>query len=976
MDDHFNLNNKIFKTLERDRVKEVWLDFMQQLSGDVWTDYNDHDPGITIMEQLCDSMSKLNKRASIPIQNLLNSQSKKKRDEINNAFFDAVEILPANPVTMDDYRVLIIDRVQYVRNAWIETVRDNLEGIEGLYKILLQIDENARTDEGIRKIKEEVFSLFNDHRNLCEDIESIQILDIEKIEVFADIDIGSEVVAEELLAEILIKLEEHLNPSIQYHTLEELIEKGYSVDEAFDGPPPVHGIILKSDLRGMTSEVYVSKLIEIVQGIEGVRRISYFKVEKNGIPVDGDVIPIKQNTYPVLNMDTIDDRFTESADYPMQFYRGALNYEIDLNTANQLLYSMYAHYKKGYRMKMLYHEKDFPSTITLDEVSTYNSIQNALPLTYGVNELGLPDYVKSTRERLAMVKQLRGYLLFFEQIICNYLAQLSNVRNLFSTNKDIEQTYYSQVPDELPGIIDIMNANTLEAFKEKVDKVTREFDPFVERRNRFLDHLLSRFGEQFSTDFLLKVSNYVGLGSNESLHPDMELINAKIEFLNNYIDISKNRGKGFNYLAHSLESWNVSGIEKRATLLLNIKDSGNASLSVGYDQKAIDDFEKLENFLTYVPKDTIEGRINLEKVSDIESDFGLDLDNLDEGLKDELDRLRESLGQQDEDSDENGAKNEVKVEETIDYSKQFVFRADSQKELISNLMSHGILSHNYIILPSKNKKTFSIYYKGLKKLGVFKVREVNTKLACKVEIEKLITYLNEFNKLSEGMHVIEHILLRPQAKDQYGFVLVDDQDVLLLESYEFGEIDQQRTYAQEIINVGTLADNFSIRTDENNKYVVTLMDNYDQLIAKHPQSFDNSEDAQEKILDVIDFIRSFKNSDVSIFDNIKFRNKERSGLKTIKDYYSLSMSVILPKWPTRFQNSDFKDLIKNIIVLNAPVYIHIDFVWLDADEMVVFEDIYFDWLQERIKIEPLQPDLDEKAQKVLLYLVEKIESSK
>ena len=36
MKEQFNLNNQIAKTLERERLKEVWIEFMQQLSGDVW----------------------------------------------------------------------------------------------------------------------------------------------------------------------------------------------------------------------------------------------------------------------------------------------------------------------------------------------------------------------------------------------------------------------------------------------------------------------------------------------------------------------------------------------------------------------------------------------------------------------------------------------------------------------------------------------------------------------------------------------------------------------------------------------------------------------------------------------------------------------------------------------------------------------------------------------------------------------------
>ncbi|MGH1337488.1 MAG: hypothetical protein ACRBFS_15300 [Aureispira sp.] len=1006
MQDKFNLNAQAAKTLEREKLKEVWLEFMQQLSGDIWTDYNTHDPGITIMEQLCDSLSKINKRATTPIQNLLNSQSRKKREEINNAFYDAVEILPTNPVTKEDYRILIIDRIQYVKNAWVEPVRDNLQGIKGLYRILLQIDESARSEATIELIKKEVFSLFTQHRNLCEDIESIQVLEVEKIEIFADIDIRPEAIAEEILADILFKLEEHLNPSVQFHTLEDLIDRGYSVDDAFDGPQPVHGLILKEDLRGMTQEVYVSKLIEIIQGIEGVRRITYFRVDKNGIPVDSDVIPIRQNTYPVLNMDTIDERFSDSADYPLQFFRGALNYELDLNTSNQLLYSLYARYKKGYQMKMLYHEKDYPSTITLKEVARYDSLQNSLPVTYGVNELGLPDYAQATRERVAMIKQFRGYLLFFEQTFSNYLAQLANVRKLFSIDKDVDRTYYSNTPDTLPGIYDLIYSPTvtnlastenysleeaqkraLELFNDKVAKITRSFDPYVDRRNRFLDHLLARFGERFSTDFLLKVSNYVGVGNDDDeTNPAYELINAKIDFLSNYVDISRNRGKGFDYLSGTLEGWNVSGLEKRASLLLNMHQAGNESLLGalnGHDDEE-DQFAPLSEVVDCISKDTAEGYIHLDALYEIHNTFGIDEDELDDELRNELNRLRDSLEDETEleDTDDDALQGEDdavapdsdatrEAKETLDYTKKFIFRANSQNELLRNLMSQGIMGHNYLVLPTKDSSSFSIYYKGKRRLGIFKVREVSTRLAARVEIEKLIKYLHKINKYSEGMQIVEHILLRPQAQDQHGFILNDDQDNPILQSYEFGEIDQQRIYSDELVLVGVHQENYSIRKDDDGRYVVALANNYEVFIGRYPESLATEEEAQNKLLDILDYIKSFKRSEMPIFDRLKFTTKHRneSDAHTDEDFYSLTLSIILPTWPSRFQNSDFKDLIRNIIILNAPVYVHIDFQWLNSEEMIKFEKVYYDWLQERIALEPRQPELDDKAQSVMDLLV-------
>ncbi len=985
MNDQFNLNQHNILPLDRDELKAEWMAMMQQLSGDIWTDYNSHDPGITIMEQLCDVLAKTHQTTSTPVQNLLNSQSRRKREEINNAFYDAAEILPTNPVTLSDYRILIIDRVQFVNNAWIEPVRDNMQGIQGLYRIMLQLDDRARTPEGIQKVKQSVFSLFNQHRNLCEDIESIQILDVDKIEVYADIDISTDVKAEEILAEILFVLEEHLNPSIKYHTLEDLITEGYTVDAIFDGPAPVHGFVKKTDLRPMPKEIYVSKLIELIQSIPGIRRITYFRVDQNGIPAESDVIPLRINTYPVLDMDVIDSKYAdEGFSYPVQFYRGALNYELDLNTANHALHSLYARYKKGYQLKMLYHEKDYPSTISLKDIGSYNTFQNSLPVTYGVNELGLPNYTRATRQRVAMVKQLRGYLLFFEQMICNYLEQLVNVRKLFSIDKDIDKTYYTNIPDDLPGLVELMGASTVEQFKQKLEDLSKDFDPFIDRRNRFLDHLLARFGEQFSTDFLLKVSHYVGIGDDDDdTDPEIELINAKIVYLQNYVNISKNRGKGFDYLGRGLDQWNVSGLEKRACLLLDIKNTGNEFLVEILDGTHQDEptLEAFDYYVHLVGKNDPGEFINLENLHQIQSNFdNIANEELEDEIKEELDILKDELEDDATDKKTDDTTDEIEENEedhTQDkdennYKKKFVFRAKNKDLLIKNLLSAGIKKHNYIVLPANGKKSFNIYYKGFRKMGVFKVREVSTRLAATVAIKEFIHYLHKINHYSEGMHVIEHILLRPQAKDQHGFVLSDDQDYTILESYEFGDINAQRSLADDLPSAGSQRANYSIKQDEDNKYSVILSNNKEQPIARFPLSFEDEEDARRQLIDIVDYVRSFKDSPISIYDNIKFTTKARKEMEDHSDdFYSLNLTIVLPTWPSRFQNPDYQDLLRKITMLNAPVYVHIDFLWLNIDEMRSFETVYFDWLEERVALDPKQPALDDKAQAVMNYLITK-----
>ena len=121
-------------------------------------------------------------------------------------------------------------------------------------------------------------------------------------------------------------------------------------------------------------------------------------------------------------------------------------------------------------------------------------------------------------------------------------------------------------------------------------------------------------------------------------------------------------------MGKTLDELNVSGLEKRASLLLNIKQSGNESLLTTFEGKhdKEDDFNELYSYLEFVPKDTTEGFINLDKLYEIQSTFGIDEDELDEDLKDELDRMRASLKEEeDESSEEEKVDDEAAEEEKL-----------------------------------------------------------------------------------------------------------------------------------------------------------------------------------------------------------------------------------------------------------------------------------------------------------------------
>lgn len=958
------------KSMDYSFLKEEGLRLVQLLSGSIWTDYNEHDPGVTILEQLCFALTDLGYRTDFKIQDLLNARSRQARREINNTFYDGSEALPSNPVSLEDYRVLFIDRVQFVRNAWIEVVRDNLLGIKGLYRIHLQVDEAARTPQLIEQIKEGVYRVFCQHRNLGEDIDSIHILDVEPIVLHAELDVSPDAITEEILANILFKIEEHLNPTIQFHTLEDMLEEGYAVDEIFEGPAPIHGFIKRDDLLPVRREIYVSKLIELISNTPGVRRINYIRVEKDGFPIEGDVIRIEEGCYPVLDMDPISDKYADANRYPIKCYRGSIGADLDLNTTNQLYASMYARYRKGYELELLYHERDYPSVLKQEEIQNYYSIQNFFPITYGLNRFGLPSNVRASRERTIMIKQLKGYLLFFEQILANYLAQLSNIKQLFSINEDMDKTYFSQVPLDIPGLESLVpggGGGKYELFQKKLEEIVKEFDPFIDRRNRFLDHLLARFGEQTFTQFK----------HNHQDDSDKAIISTKIAMLRHWMDVSRNRGKGFDYMDADWSGWNASGLEKRICLMFNIQQrSAHSLLLPFFEQNEETGWQPFDAWIKVLASNTQEGRLDLERLEQVEQQRAAEAlqRNQQQQIDDQQDIFNEMgldlPGMDTPDKPETPIYAALPDEtESLDYTQQLLFRSDNRTELLQDLFANAIFSHNYIVIPNR-KGTISLYYKGNRDLGAYKVWEGAGYVEVHQKLESWINYLSALNRRMEGFHLVEHILLRAQAKDRHGFRFINDQDNVLLVSYELGDLEEQRAISNQIDEFGLLRDHYKIVEQLNQNFQIILVNQDQKPIAVCPEPIYTREGAEEKIEDLIEHFQSFQDSRVPITNYINFFMEQRKDSNVGQQFFSLHLSVVAPNFLTRFQAEDFRTLLAHFFAIHAPVHLHLDFHWLSFEEMERFEQRYFDWTKARASYQPQQPELDDKATELVRLLAQ------
>ena len=71
----------------------------------------------------------------------------------------------------------------------------------------------------------------------------------------------------------------------------------------------------------------------------------------------------------------------------------------------------------------------------------YRSIQYQLPAAYGIGALGLPSSAPAGRH--AQARQLAAYLLIFDQLFANQLAQLAHARELLSPVDGAPRTYFA-----------------------------------------------------------------------------------------------------------------------------------------------------------------------------------------------------------------------------------------------------------------------------------------------------------------------------------------------------------------------------------------------------------------------------------------------------------------------------------------------------------------------------------------------------
>lgn len=532
--------------------------------------------------------------------------------------------------------------------------------LDGLYHICLDTFSPLEPkSKAAKKLIDRILNGYTDHqtckeykglyayRNLCEDFYEVQIAPTQKIYLCIDISIEADADENEVMADVMFRLQEFLTPSVRFHTLQELLEQGLPCDEIFNGPLLSNGFIDDGELEAavIPDHIKLSDLYHIIMDVEHVQTVNGLKLknEEDACFVEDWCYDYRRGAKSDCPIKPVIDLCCSS----MHVRKNGAAHSIHAKDIHDLIEL----FKLG-SMNLaggVDNTPALPHGTYREDLDEYVSVQFEFPHNYAIGNNGVPTDAAPLRK--AQAKQLQAFLLFFDRLLADYLKQLSQVCNLLSVCQDAETpTYFYQALYEIPGIKELIKdaiyeitdngitnletqglpASVLQELESEVGKIyygqvafsetmrgilgsdwymyetqikgafkrkfktdaewqqyqdlednfyIQELQEIVEkddkrfrRKHQLLNHLLARFGEQF-TDYTVLVFE------NKKKH-----LQAKVEFLKAVPALERCSAKAYHYRAKDkvegdADVWNTTNVAVLKKRMYRLLGWGEATTS-------------------------------------------------------------------------------------------------------------------------------------------------------------------------------------------------------------------------------------------------------------------------------------------------------------------------------------------------------------------------------------------------------------
>ncbi|MEL6358745.1 MAG: hypothetical protein AAFQ01_02280, partial [Bacteroidota bacterium] len=555
-------------------------------------------------------------------------------------------------------------------------------------------------------------------------------------------------------------------------------------------------------------------------------------------------------------------------------------------------------------LDLLHLERDIPVDTSVprpakgryrEDLADYASVQTEFPENYALGEDGLPTSADALRR--AQVKQLRTYLAFFDQILAAYLQQLAGVRDLLSVKQDPDApTYLYSTLCEVPGMEELVaDFVVYDLSDERVEAWIEANEPADELANRLrnLPNTIAARRPIGQSIFEQMMISQLGLAR---WRQQGSVLNAAFRTEPTTEDwmsfCEAGEGVYFDSLGSLAESPNQSRLRRN-----RIMDHLLARFGEQFTQYS------LELFSTRVERE----------------------------------------------NDPN----------TIDFQEYLGHKADFLCEL-PTLISERARAFNY---RQKHPTT-----------GEQQVWNTDNVPGLKKRVSRLLG-IDDYSARSLQCDPGYDLRIRKgesrSGLPNYQLILVNREDnKVLLESKVYSS--RQKKRALEI------QETFRQLIDNREYYRLKSVNGKWQVIFKAPVPPDGGEQAIEKLKSPMFNSEALALQwQTAIMEIIEGEDCQREGFHLVEhlllrpndsgdtlldlkgctedfdDQYSFVVTVVLPDWPRRFQDVDFRRYVEQLFRREAPAHIYLRFCWQGKDSLQEFERAFQRW---RIALAECEPD--------------------
>lgn len=505
---------------------------LQRLSGEVWTDYNPSDPGVTVADAANYALTETGYRLEFPLEDYLAGKDGSWVQEMYG-LFPARSVCPSTPVTAEDYRRAILTRFPMVENATVVPRSGT-----GQYDVRLRISPYFSHDGSVEA---SVLRFLNRHRNLCEQFGRVETESPEELSFHADFEIETGCDATEILVELYDRTVRYLAGDVEIVRPASDDALPMREDEWYEGP--VKDVRAEIPVQQNTEHELYTRLTRI-PGIVSFKTC-YFKDKDGHIVTDfteGYTLDLSKDLKHMkvrIGRERVyadGDAFVErlKAKFFMRSTFRTRRLMQEWEERNTTGNGQNSHagkekatlYRTGYR-----------------NIYDHALLADDLPSCYATSD---KDLLRNTpAEEKAAARNFGNYLRLFDLLLQRGLNELDGLKRLLALDMDgKELSRMESLPD---GMLDMRKSND-------------RYRNIATLRTRYMDFLDSLYGTDSAPEWMAEFDCY-GQTEDDRLHRRMRFLKALPEMI-------RDRSRSFD-ITGPYGGENVPVVKRYLSLLLD-----------------------------------------------------------------------------------------------------------------------------------------------------------------------------------------------------------------------------------------------------------------------------------------------------------------------------------------------------------------------------------------------------------------------